>query len=334
MKIAHLVQTHKNPELLRRRIGFLSSDESAFFIHVDAKSDINDFSSIRGGNVFFSERRVPVYWAEYSMVEAILILIRQAMDAPRKYDYFILSTGSDYPLRSRQYIHDFFERNNGREFISAIRMINEDGCVAIHQINTLRIPSDKPFYHAVMRVVNQTGLTRRDYRRHLGDMAPYFGNAGWALTRSACQYILEFVKGNPSYCKYFENSFAPDEMFFHTILGNSRFARQMRRHLTFEDWSNQEELKKGSGIRHWLSMRLSDKLGHPSLMTERHVSFFESSGKVMSDVSVYGPGEMLFARKFSDGNLQLVQRIEDMIGQWQRRARPVSIREAAEWAGR
>src|SRR5208283_2267384 len=99
MKIAYLTQTHRNPKLLERKIKSLSSEHCAFFIHVDRKSNINDFSAIKGSNVFFTEKRIPVYWGEYSLVEAILILIEQALDGPQTYDYFVLSTGSDYPLK-------------------------------------------------------------------------------------------------------------------------------------------------------------------------------------------------------------------------------------------
>ena len=54
MKIAYLVFAYKNPQLLKRAIGRLSSKESAFFIHIDQKSNIYEFSSIRGENVFFT----------------------------------------------------------------------------------------------------------------------------------------------------------------------------------------------------------------------------------------------------------------------------------------
>lgn len=314
MKIAYLTLTHKNPELLKRKIEFLSSEDCAFFIHVDKKHDIGQFSSIKGRNIFFSEKRIPVYWAEYSMVEALLILIRQALDAPQKYDYFILSQGSDYPLRSSEYIHSFIEKNRGKEFIGAIRITNDDECLMMYQINSRRIPSNKPVSRIIMKAINQSGLVKRDYRKHLGNLKPYCGNAHWALTREACLYLLYFVKNNRSVCRYFETTFAPDEMMFHTILGNSVFKPQMSRHLTFEDWGDQTELSQGSGLRYWLSWHFSNKFGHPAWLNHDHIAFFEKKEKVVID-DVYGCGEALFARKFSDNSVDLVERIEDMIRQ-------------------
>jgi hypothetical protein len=48
------------------------------------------------------------------------------------------------------------------------------------------------------------------------------------------------------------------------------------------------------------------------MITSRHVDLFESQGEV-SAPDLHGPGEMLFARKFSDDDLPLVERVEEMI---------------------
>ena len=314
MKIAYLIQTHRNPKLLRRKIESLSSENCAFFIHVDRKSNINDFSSIKGPNVFFTEKRIPVYWGEYSLVEAILILIEQALDGPETYDYFVLSTGSDYPLKNKEYIHDFFDRNRGKEFISSIKMTNNSGYLMVQQVNTFRIPSSRPITRIATRIAGQFGLISSDYRRHLGSFDPYFGNCSWSLTRDACQYILDFVGNNQSFCNYFRNTFAPDEMLFPTILSNSPFKARISRHLIYEDWSNHTTLLQGRGIRHWFSRRLSGKLGHPVLIGREHINFFEETGKVIID-DLFGSEEMLFARKFCDDNLVLVQQLENVMKQ-------------------
>lgn len=78
MKVAYLIFGYKNPRLIRRTIEVLSCKDSAFFIHIDKKSNLNDFTSINGENVFFTGERVSVHWAEFSGIRAILILIRQA----------------------------------------------------------------------------------------------------------------------------------------------------------------------------------------------------------------------------------------------------------------
>jgi hypothetical protein len=219
-------------------------------------------------------------------------LIRQAFNRPQDYDYFVLLSGSEYPLRSRLYIHDFLEANRGKEFMNIVKMPNKEAGKPISRIKTLRIQSNRPLYRFIVKALARLGLAQRDYRKYLGTLEPYSGNVWWALTRDACQYILEFVEHNQAVVNYFENTFAPEEMFFHTILGNSAFRSRIRRNLVYEDWS-------AGG-------------GHPAMINEKHVAFFEAHKKVIIN-DIWGSAEMLFARKFSDDNLELVQRIDDMI---------------------
>lgn len=328
MKIAHLVQTHANPNLLKRKIEFLSSEDYAFFIHVDRKSDINNFSEVRGDNVFFCERRIPVHWGEYSVVEAILVLIRKALEGTQKYDYFVLSLGSDFPLKSKTYIRDFFDKNSGREFIGTIKLpggescrVNSgmDGCAAYaaqvyySHLDAYRIPSTKPNYRIILKIMSRLGMVRRSFKKYFGEaFEPFAGNASWALTRDACLYIVDFVENNRKFCKYFENVFAPDEKFFHTILGNSNFRTRISRHLTFEDWSVPTPHPRTGPAGYQFFERLSHKGGHPAWLSAGHIVDFESRDKVMMD-DIYGSSEMLFARKFRDADINLVQRIEAMI---------------------
>jgi hypothetical protein len=292
LKIAYLVFAYRNPLLLRKLVETLICEKSAFFIHIDQKSNINDFASINGENIFFIEERLSVYWAEFSGVRAILQLIRRACGESQDYDYCVLLSGSEYPLCCRQYIYDFLEANRGKEFINIVKMPNKEAGKPISRINTFRIPSNRPFSRFIMKILARLGLAQRDYRKHLGSLEPYSGNTWWALTRDACQYILDFVEHNQNIVKYFENTFAPEEMFFHTIVGNSAFSSRIRRSLVYEDWSTRGD--------------------HPAMINEKHVAFFEANEKISLN-DVYGFGELLFARKFSDGELEIVQKIDDLI---------------------
>lgn len=292
MKIAYLVFAYKNPQVLKRTIGKLSCDDCTFFIHIDQKSSIKEFSAIGGENVVFSGKRIPVYWAEFSGVEAILLLLRQALESPKICDYFVLLSGSEYPLRSAEYVRRFLEENRGSEFMSMVKMPNEAAGKPISRINAIRFESSRPALRLASRALAKVGLAQRDYRKYLGSLEPYSGNSWWALTRDACQYIMSFVERNQHVAEYFHTAVAPEEMFFHTILGNSPFRSRVRRNLVYEDWS-----ARGA---------------HPAMINEGHIASFEAQEKVcVSDV--WGAGELLFARKLCDDRLDLLQRIDDMI---------------------
>jgi hypothetical protein len=100
------------------------------------------------------------------------------------------------------------------------------------------------------------------------------------------------MASNPHVERYFQTAPASDEMFFHTILGNSVFASRMRRNLHYTDWP--------------------DRGKHPSMINDQHVALFEAQEKVWLN-DLWGSGEALFARKFSDDRLDLLQRIDTMI---------------------
>ena len=291
LKVAYLVFAYKNPQVLKRAMARLSSEDCSFFVHIDQKSDMDQFSSIKGENIFFSDRRIPVYWAEFSGIDAIFLLIRQALERHEHYDYFVLLSGSEYPLRSGRYIHAFLEENRDLEFISMVKMPAPGK--PISRINTLRFPSDKPIRRFAFRALAKVGLANRDYRKYLEGLEPYSGITWWALSRNACEYIVRFMEENAHVEKYFRYTHAPEESFFHTILGNSAFRTRARGNLLYEDWPP-------IGAR------------GPAMITDRHIAFFEAQDKICVE-DAYGRHEALFARKFSDDKLDLLDRIDAMI---------------------
>jgi hypothetical protein len=290
MKTAYLVLAHNNPGVLKKAVGRLSSERAKIFIHIDRKSRLADFSGVQAHNVSFLKNRVPVYWAEFSGVEATLRLMQAALQDNFKAEYLFLISGTDYPLRSSAYIENLLERNRGAEFISLVKVPSPGK--PLSRINTVRFPSHKPVRRFAARALAKLGMARRDYRKHLVGLDAYAGNTWWALSRESCHYILDFVEQNPKFVAYFESVFAPDEAFFHTILGNSPFKPRVRRNLLYEDWSTQG--------------------AHPVPMAKQHVTFFASRDAVRIG-DVYGEGEAVFARKFADSRLELLDKIDQMI---------------------
>jgi hypothetical protein len=293
LKIAYLILTHRNPRLLKRTVQALSSDDCSFFIHIDKKSDIADFSEICGDNVSFTSKRVPVYWGEYSVVRAILLLIQQALESSEHYDYLVLLSGSEYPLRSRRYIHAYLEANRGIEFMTLGKVPAPGKPLA--RFTTLRYESDKPVRRFASRALAKVGLAQRDLGKHLGRLEPYSGRCWWALSESASRFLMEFVVRHQEIEKFFENTFAPDENFLQTILGNSEFGPRAQGNLHYEDWSVPAP--------------------HPATIDDRHIAHFRSREQVFDGGLSAGPVESLFARKFSDENLHILDAIDEMIAE-------------------
>ena len=294
IKIAYLILAYKNPSHLKRLIEALMSNDCAFYIHLDKKSNFTDFEFIKGENIYFCNHRIPVYWGDFSQVKAILIMIQQALNSHENFQYFVFLTGSDYPLRSNKYIHKFFNTYRGFEFISIVKMPSKMTGKTIEKLNTYRVQSNKPILQIIMKIFAKVGLARRNYRKYFGTIEPYSGSGAWALSKEACTYMIDFIRINKKIVKFFENVITSDEIFFQTIIGNSPFKLKIKRNLTYADWS-----KRGS---------------HPEIITENHIAFFKAQDKIMAN-DVYGEGELLFARKFPDKRIDLLNRIDEMIKQ-------------------
>lgn len=291
MKIAYLIMAHTNPRHLKRMVEALSCEDCAFFIHIDNKIDISVFSEISGPNVVFIRNRVTIYWAEYSQVEATLRLIEAALASRLMPDYLVLLSGSDFPLRTKEYIHGFLEEHRGCEHISIVKIPSREGGIRLSRINVRHIPAARPVLRFIVRGLAKLGFMRLDYRKALRNMEPYGGSTWWALSSSACRYIVDFARNNPDICRFFAKTSTPDETFFHTILGNSEFQPRIRRNVMYEDWC------AGSP--------------HPNTIGESHLAHFRNQDKVMAD-DVFGVGELLFARKFSDANLPLSEQLAEI----------------------
>lgn len=295
MKIAYLILAHNTPKHLRRLIKALTSNSSSFFIHLDKKSNIDDFLGIKGNNIHFTQERVPVFWGEFSQVEAILILLRAALADQCSFDRFVLLSGTDYPLRSASHIEQFFESNPDKEFIDFVAMPSEAEGKPISRLTTYKLrPGDRKIKKVIQKILMRVGVLPRwrNYKDYLRDLDPYGGSTWWALSHEACNFILSFVKENIQVVNFFKNTICPDESFFQTILVNSPFRSRIVRSLTYADWS-------AGGAS-------------PAFITEEHLAFFRSTPLFPPD-GVYGSGEMLFARKFSDESEKLVARLENQI---------------------
>lgn len=297
LKVAYLIAAHANPRHFGRLVRTLTSADAACFVHVDAKTPIDAFRrEVDDRTVFCSDRR-RVYWGEFSQVEATLVMLAQALSDPRRFDYFVLLSGADYPLCPPEQVSAFFAANLGCEFINTVPMPDAGADKSLDRLTRYKVLSGRPWTWPEKAIRYLVGRTRfmpaeRDVDRGLDGLAPYAGSSWWALTRETCEHLVRFVQERPRFVRFFQHAWYPDEAFFQTIVANSPKRSAIRHNLTFADW--------GAGG------------AHPAKIGERHIELFRRP-RILVEDRVYGGGEVLFARKFDDQSAPLLDPIDDVI---------------------
>lgn len=118
MKIAFLMQCHKNPEQINLLLNALKHPQVDIFVHVDAKSkSIRNNIVKRDGVYLLSEKEcVDVKWAQFSQVKATLNLLDAAISRGGYYHYFLIS-GQDFPLKPVEEIVEYLDERKDDNFI-------------------------------------------------------------------------------------------------------------------------------------------------------------------------------------------------------------------------
>jgi hypothetical protein len=289
LKIAYLITAYGEFDHLTRLVGALDDEGVGFFIHVDAKSDMPEGLFAERDNVVLVPRR-KVWWGGWSHVEAILLLMRTA--AQDDFDYCVLLSGSDYPIRSNEVIRRTLAQ--GGQFINAVegfRPEKPEKRVRRYRFDGFdrRERSLKSyFYRGVELALHVLGIHKRRY-----PFAKIWSGIVWsALSMDCVRYILKFVDDNPRFVSFFRTAQVPEEMFFHTIIGNSPFAGAIKGSLTYMDWDNSTD-----------SPPFIDRRHLPKLALGR-LHYHQATGLHY---------ERMFARKFNDRSTEILDIIDSTL---------------------
>lgn len=235
-KLAYLIVAHHQPNHLARLIQALDDENSFFFIHIDEKVSIAPFQAAIGqhANLVFLSNRVKVEWGKFSVVQALLNLLQTAVASGHTFDYYTVLSGSDYPIKHKQEIYRRLQASDG-QFLRIDRKLTHEANNSHHHF-IRRLPQGKYF----------------------GNLTPYHGSMYWSLTHACVRFILDFVNSNPDYVAIHHYIFAPDEVFFHTLVKHSPFAGAITQ--DFSDGIYPDHLHHGNHFIDWAGRRKRTRL--------------------------------------------------------------------------
>ena len=241
MRIAYVIQGHKNPAQIARLVKRLNSENSPVWWHVSAAKHRLDQQVRLLLDHTPHVHEVPaqyMYWNSWSFVRAILFCLRWIVSSGEHFDYVVLITGQDYPLLSRQQMLDYFQQLDGRSLLDHFEKPLPTPAWSnggLDRFQNLHFVIPKPWG----RGDEYRFEIKPPYQRTLPDGYRLWGGGGyWALTREHVTYLIRTLEMNPRLERLFRFSSVPDEIFFHTLLlsklPHSEFINQS---VTYAAWN-------------------------------------------------------------------------------------------------
>ncbi|MFF3023908.1 beta-1,6-N-acetylglucosaminyltransferase [Gottfriedia sp. NPDC057948] len=228
-KHAYLIISHNNFEILKKLVQLIDDERNDIFIHIDAKVEDFDFYFFSNlpqkSNIYFTDR-ISVSWGGFSQIESELILLESA--SKYNYEYYHLLSGVDMPLKTQDYIHDFFEKNKGKEFLGYSKKWDKTRVkykfyyneILRHKNNSLSIVYKKLLnkiflVFQVLLIINKSK-----------EINFYKGTNWFSITDELVKYI---IKNKQEINKIYKHSILCDEVFIHTLVMNSSFKDRLYR---------------------------------------------------------------------------------------------------------
>lgn len=217
-KHAFLIMAHKNDYVLQTLLHMLDNERNDIFIHMDLKNKAyhaEELNITTYSRVYFADR-VRVNWGGYSQIRAELNLLQEAK-RQGPYEYYHLLSGADLPIKSQKYIHDFFERNAGKEFIGFCgEKLEDESRVKLYHLFQEKIGrSNKVILKLNRGFLKMQRLLKVDRISKTGIC--FMKGLNWfSITDSLAGIVLDEEKWIE---KTFRNTSCCDEVFLQTIVG-------------------------------------------------------------------------------------------------------------------
>lgn len=280
MKVCYLILAHNNFKHLDRLIDALQGSDNSFYVHIDKKSETLYIPLYN--NVVLVPERVDINWGGFSMVEASLALMKYGFSQSNDADYYILISGVDYPIRSKEFLNNLLEK--GKEYIDIAAVPIPYKPIDRYQYYYFDYNRrNLKFYNPKFLI--EVLLKKLKIRRK-APFKLYAGTQWFALTKACVQHVLRTVEEDDRYIHFFKHTLVPDEAFFQTVIGNSPFLSNVGSSLTYTDWEVPVP---------------------PAIITDRHVDFLKNHIEFNDE---YGQRFPYFARKFDEESLSVLNRIK------------------------
>ena len=227
-KHAYLIMAHNEQYILERLLQLLDDKRNDIYVHIDKKSKCFDIESlskiVKKSHICFIERR-SIKWGDYSMILCELDLLKTATEKD-KYAYYHFISGVDFPLKTQNEIHSFFDKNEGKEFVHFAYHHKVDGDilarVKYYRLFSSELRDEKSTKGKIFHLIDSLLIRiqklfhiRRDKNQDF-----YFGANWFSITDNLARYVLAKRKDIE---KRYKHTLCADEIFLQSLLVDSPY---------------------------------------------------------------------------------------------------------------
>lgn len=264
MRVAFLMQCHKNPKQINLLLKALKHPQVDVFIHVDSKNENirEDIEKYDGVYLLPKKDCVDVQWAQFSQVKATLNLLNAAISRGGYGHYFLIS-GQDFPIKSIGEIVKFLNEHENENFIdcSSIKKFEKRNDIFFPRMVVGRRKWQKILKNILVYATGGWSHTFSVIKRAApSNVQYYFGSQWWCLNDAMVKWIYNFLENYPEYIKLFKHSLCPDECFFQTLVMNSPFANTTKPYLHYIKWEKGKSSPKTLTTIDYEELKKAEKL--------------------------------------------------------------------------
>lgn len=225
-KHAYLIMAHNNFEILKRLLLLIDDKRNDIYVHIDkkvTKFNIREFEVLIHYSRIVFLQEIDVKWGHVSQIQLEFLLFKSAYQRG-VYSYYHLLSGVDLPLKSQDYIHDFFAAHTSTEFVGFTTPASANDEERVNKIHlfpkSFRTADHKQKYIYKIRK-HFINIQKAIHYNHFKQPMVLMKGPTWvSITHELVGYLLSKEKETLLQYKF---SFCGDEFFLQTIVGNSPF---------------------------------------------------------------------------------------------------------------
>lgn len=228
---AYLIMAHNQWELLAQLLATLDDERNDIYLHVDKKASPprEQIEKTVHKSKLFWAKQYNIVWGGTQMMECTLNMLEQASE--NRYSHYHLISGADFPIKSQNYIHQFFQHHPEQQFVGFDWPgINSGRFLSRVQyyhflINIIGKRDNSSLMHRLLAKIEDVSLTIQS-KIHINriDYEVYKGSSWFSITHSA---VMDILAEKDDILRRYSFGANTDEIWLQTFIKNSQFADQI-----------------------------------------------------------------------------------------------------------